>query len=166
MDMTGFSDPYVDIKFGNQAWKSNYVKQNLNPVWNELYNFDVESGTEVLECNVWDKDDFGKDDFLGKFSCNLENLRDQGQHDEWFDLEPDTAGKKWQGKVRLVLQFIHSKSKMLTGYINIWSEQLENEEMELKELKVVVKQMESPFGFIEGFTMEQKAKSRAEDRKD
>jgi Ras GTPase-activating protein 4 len=44
MDMTGFSDPYVSIKFGSQIWKSSYIKQNLNPVWNELYNFDVETG--------------------------------------------------------------------------------------------------------------------------
>jgi hypothetical protein len=42
---------------------------------------------------------------------------------------------------------------MLTGYINMWSEQIENEEGEIKELKAILKHMESPFGFIEGFTM-------------
>ena len=67
MDMTGKSDPYVVMNFGNQTFRSNYVKQDLNPVWNEVYNFDVESGNEVLEVNVYDKDDFGSDDFEGKF---------------------------------------------------------------------------------------------------
>lgn len=46
---------------------------------------------------------------------------------------------------------------MLTGYINLWTQQIENEEAELKDLKSVLKHMESPFGFIQGFTMEQKA---------
>ena len=67
MDMTGYSDPYVQIKCGNQTWKTNYIKQDLNPVWNEVYNFDVETGREELEVTVWDKDDFGSDDFEGKF---------------------------------------------------------------------------------------------------
>jgi hypothetical protein len=40
---------------------------------------------------------------------------------------------------------------MLTGYINMWSEQIENEDYELKELRVVLKHLESPFGFIKGF---------------
>lgn len=53
---------------------------------------------------------------------------------------------------------------MLTGYINMWTEQIENEEAEIKELKQVLKHMESPFGFIQGFQMQREVKSRAEDR--
>ena len=40
---------------------------------------------------------------------------------------------------------------MLTGYINMWSEQIKNEEQELKDMKEVLTHMESPFGFIQGF---------------
>jgi hypothetical protein len=40
---------------------------------------------------------------------------------------------------------------MLTGYINMWSEQIEADEQELKDLKAVLKHLESPFGFIQGF---------------
>ena len=58
-----------------------------------------------------------------------------------------------------------SKTKMLTGYINMWSEQIDNEEMEIKELKQVLKHMESPFGYIKGFQMGNEAQSRAEDKR-
>lgn len=61
------------------------------------------------------------------------------------------AGVKWQGKLRLIIQYVFSKTKMLTGYINMWSEQIGLDEQELRELKAVLKHMESPFGFIQGF---------------
>lgn len=48
----------------------------MNPVWNEVFAFDVETGKEILEVLVYDKDDFGRDDFEGKFEVNLENFRD------------------------------------------------------------------------------------------
>ena len=51
----------------------------------------------------------------------------------------------------MVIQYVFSKTKMLTGYINMWSEQIENEETEIKEMRTILKHMESPFGFIQGF---------------
>jgi hypothetical protein len=34
-------------------------------VWNEVFTFDVETGKEVMAVEVYDKDDFGTDDFEG-----------------------------------------------------------------------------------------------------
>jgi Ca2+-dependent lipid-binding protein len=87
MDLTGKSDPYVILKLGNlQTQKSNYINQDLNPVWNEVFSFDVDTGKEVLDVQCFDHDDFGSDDFLGRFALSLDNYRDQQPHDEWFDL--------------------------------------------------------------------------------
>lgn len=33
----GKSDPYVKIRVGGTTFKSRVIKENLNPVWNELY---------------------------------------------------------------------------------------------------------------------------------
>lgn len=38
------------------------------------------------------------------------------------------------------------------------------EEAELKDLRVVLKHMESPFGFIKGFTLEQNVKKNQEEK--
>ena len=165
MDISGKSDPYVILRFGkHQQQQSNYVKQELNPVWNEVFTFDVETGKELLEMLVYDKDDFGKDDFEGKCEVPMDGFKDQQPHDIWLDLQPEKPGMKWQGKMRMVVQYVFSKTKMLTGYVNLWQEQLENEEAELKDLKQVLKHMESPFGYIKGFQLQQEAKSRAEER--
>lgn len=33
----GKSDPYAKISVGEFTFKSNVIKENLNPVWNEMY---------------------------------------------------------------------------------------------------------------------------------
>ncbi len=33
----GKSDPYVKIQVGGETFKSQVIKENLNPVWNEMY---------------------------------------------------------------------------------------------------------------------------------
>ena len=76
MDISGKSDPYCMLNFGTQSQKTNFIKQDLNPVWNEIFALDVESGKEVMKVEVFDKDDFGRDDFLGSFSFNLDKYRD------------------------------------------------------------------------------------------
>ncbi len=35
--MKGKSDPYVKIRVGGLSFKSQVIKENLNPIWNELY---------------------------------------------------------------------------------------------------------------------------------
>jgi Ca2+-dependent lipid-binding protein len=77
MDFTGKADPYVILQIGREKHQTNYVKQELNPVWNEIFTFDIETGKELLEVTVYDKDDFGSDDFQGKFTLALDQYRDQ-----------------------------------------------------------------------------------------
>lgn len=160
-------DPYCVLKFAEQQQRSNLLRQELNPVWNEVFTFDVETGREIMELEVWAKSGgFGGDNFEGKLEFDLQEYMDQGPHDQWFELQPQPGTQKnWSGRIRLTIQYVFSKTKMLTGYINMWSEQIDNEEMEIKELKQVLKHMESPFGYIKGFQMGNDAQSRAEDKR-
>ena len=94
----------------------------MNPVWNEVFTFDVESGREILKCEVFDRDAYGTDDFEGEFSIGLDELSAQMQHDMWFDLEGNNPSINWKGKVRVVLHYVFSKVKLLTGQINMYNE--------------------------------------------
>uniref|UniRef100_A0A3B4TPR8 Extended synaptotagmin-1-like n=1 Tax=Seriola dumerili TaxID=41447 RepID=A0A3B4TPR8_SERDU len=60
----GKSDPYAKINVGEFAFKSNVIKENLNPVWNEMYEVVLrpQSGQE-MQVELYDKD-MDKDDFL------------------------------------------------------------------------------------------------------
>lgn len=54
-----------------------------------------------------------------------------------------------------MVQFVYSKSRVLTNFITIWTEKIEAEEAEIRDFQVALKHMESPFGFIQGFSVEQ-----------
>jgi Ca2+-dependent lipid-binding protein len=117
----------------------------LNPIWNEVATFDVETGHEVVEVEVFDRDDFGKDDFEGGFTIRLDNsklgLQDQEQHDHWFQLNPPADARqniKWTGKVRFTLHYMYSRTILLTGFVNKWSLQIDNEMKEYNDLKKVL----------------------------
>ena len=90
MDITGKSDPYVVMQLGKETFKTKYIKQELNPVWNEIFSFDVTTGREILDIKVFDFDEFGSDDFCGKFALDLNDFRDQLPHDNWYTLMPQT----------------------------------------------------------------------------
>uniref|UniRef100_A0A8C9TM65 Extended synaptotagmin 1 n=1 Tax=Scleropages formosus TaxID=113540 RepID=A0A8C9TM65_SCLFO len=62
----GKSDPYVKIQTGAVTFQSHVIKENLNPIWNELYEvvLNHQPGQEV-QFELYDKD-MDSDDFLGR----------------------------------------------------------------------------------------------------
>uniref|UniRef100_A0A672MX01 Extended synaptotagmin-1-like n=1 Tax=Sinocyclocheilus grahami TaxID=75366 RepID=A0A672MX01_SINGR len=62
----GKSDPYVKIQIGGETFKSQVIKENLNPTWNEMY----ELPGQELTLEVFDKDMDMKDDFMGSSYLN------------------------------------------------------------------------------------------------
>ncbi|KAI8821406.1 phosphatidylserine decarboxylase-domain-containing protein [Fimicolochytrium jonesii] len=81
-DRRGTSDPFVVLKLGGQTCKTKVVSKNLNPTWNEEFDFVL---TPVLfdaslDLTLWDKDLIGKD-FLGQISIKVADiLRLVGHH--------------------------------------------------------------------------------------
>ena len=76
---TGFSDPYCVLRCGSSQQKTKTINKNLNPTWNETFTIQVfNPQTERLEVEVFDHDQVGGDDSLGKGSVILSDLF-QGQ---------------------------------------------------------------------------------------
>ena len=46
----GKSDPYVKIKVAGITYRSHTIKENLNPIWNELYEVPRPPATCMLTC--------------------------------------------------------------------------------------------------------------------
>uniref|UniRef100_A0AAY4ERY4 Extended synaptotagmin-like protein 1b n=1 Tax=Denticeps clupeoides TaxID=299321 RepID=A0AAY4ERY4_9TELE len=71
----GKSDPYVKISVGGKTFKSHTIKENLNPVWNELYEMVLTQvpGQDV-NLEVFDKD-MDKDDFMGRWGFDVKSGR-------------------------------------------------------------------------------------------
>ncbi|XP_057302904.1 multiple C2 and transmembrane domain-containing protein 1-like isoform X1 [Hydractinia symbiolongicarpus] len=93
MDSTGFSDPYVRFKLGNDKYKSKVCKQTLSPAWHEQFDMKMFTGNgpmPTLEVTVWDKDS-GKDEFMGRTSVDLSDLEAEKSHYLELGLEDQPA---------------------------------------------------------------------------
>ncbi|RXM33977.1 Extended synaptotagmin-3 [Acipenser ruthenus] len=89
----GKSDPYANLRVGTQSNRSKTIKENLNPKWNEVYEFVVhEAPGQDLELEMFDEDP-DKDDFLGSLVIELGEVMKDRVVDEWFPLSDIERGK-------------------------------------------------------------------------
>uniref|UniRef100_A0AAY4ERV1 Extended synaptotagmin-like protein 1b n=1 Tax=Denticeps clupeoides TaxID=299321 RepID=A0AAY4ERV1_9TELE len=102
----GKSDPYVKISVGGKTFKSHTIKENLNPVWNELYEMVLTQvpGQDV-NLEVFDKD-MDKDDFMGRVKISLSDLISAQHTDQWFPLSDVKSGR-----VHLILEWLPTLSE-------------------------------------------------------
>ncbi|KAM6925619.1 extended synaptotagmin-1 [Xenentodon cancila] len=104
----GKSDPYVKIRVAGITFRSHTIKENLNPVWNELYEVILTQlpGQEV-QFELFDKD-IDQDDFLGRFKLNLRDIIGAQFIDTWYTLNDVKSGR-----VHLVLEWLPRVSDLL-----------------------------------------------------
>ncbi|CAJ1085195.1 LOW QUALITY PROTEIN: extended synaptotagmin-1-like [Xyrichtys novacula] len=97
----GKSDPYVKIRVAGVTYRSHTIKENLNPVWNELYEVILTQlpGQEI-QFELFDKD-IDQDDFLGRFKLNLRDIISAQFIDTWYTLNDVKSGR-----VHLVLEWL------------------------------------------------------------
>jgi len=80
-DANGFSDPYVKLQLGKYKRKSKTCYKTLNPVWKEEYVLMLDSPeSSTLQIEVWDKDSYRKDDFIGKIEQDVWSLEREVTH--------------------------------------------------------------------------------------
>uniref|UniRef100_A0AAX7T3C1 Extended synaptotagmin-like protein 1b n=1 Tax=Astatotilapia calliptera TaxID=8154 RepID=A0AAX7T3C1_ASTCA len=100
----GKSDPYVKIK----SFKSNVIKENLNPVWNEMY--EVPQSGQEMQVELYDKD-MDKDDFLAVPAAALLFVHIDRAH----SLSLKKSGKEPKAGAELVLGETAYKTKVSTS---------------------------------------------------
>ncbi|XP_028992074.1 extended synaptotagmin-3 [Betta splendens] len=101
----GKSDPYAKVRVGDRTLKTKTIKQNLNPIWNEVYEYVVhEAPGQELDIELFDEDT-DKDDFLGRFNLDLGEVKKEKEIDKWYPLEGIE-----KGNIHLKLQWLSLKS--------------------------------------------------------
>ena len=99
MDPFGLTDATVKLyllpdRSSSTKKKTTVVKNSLNPVWNEefeykLVNLKELKTTRVLEVTVWDYDRRGSNDFIGGLRLGPAHV--SGKHKDWMDTSEEEA---------------------------------------------------------------------------
>lgn len=89
VQVIGKPDPYVKVKTGDKKkktqcnYKTRVVENNLNPVWNELFKFQIGDidATQIL-FELWN-DNVLVDDLLGTYALSINGLKRGVVEDMW-----------------------------------------------------------------------------------
>ncbi|XP_011020212.1 PREDICTED: synaptotagmin-5-like [Populus euphratica] len=95
VDLMGKADPFVTLtmKKSEMRNKTRVVNNNLNPVWNQTFDFVVEDGLhDMLIVEVWDHDTFGKD-YMGRCILTLTRVLLEGEYKDCFQLDEAKSGR-------------------------------------------------------------------------
>mmetsp|Transcript_52151 Transcript_52151/g.124255 ORF Transcript_52151/g.124255 Transcript_52151/m.124255 type:complete len:641 (+) Transcript_52151:107-2029(+) len=72
------SDPYVSLKMKSRPdrrpVRTKTIKDNLNPVWDETFLFQIDREDDTLICEVFDEDTYTADDPLGAMHIPIEPI--------------------------------------------------------------------------------------------
>ena len=70
LNVTGGSDPYVEVQYAGKARKTECKVGVCNPRWNARFEFPVQSASDVLNLEMKDAESTGYDRFMGRCSIN------------------------------------------------------------------------------------------------
>ncbi|XP_069662446.1 extended synaptotagmin-1 [Haliaeetus albicilla] len=97
----GKSDPYAVLRVGTQVVTSRVIDDNLNPTWDEVYEFIVhEVPGQEMEVELFDKDP-DQDDLLGRMKLDFGEVLKARVLDKWFPLQ-----EGGQGRLHLRLEWL------------------------------------------------------------
>jgi len=92
---TGKSDPYATITVGAKTVETKRINNTVNPKWNHVAEFPIEVVKgQQLTLEVFDHDDPGDDEFLGRATVQTSVVAARGKIDGmWVELEDVKSGR-------------------------------------------------------------------------
>jgi len=123
------SDPYCKLEVGGVSHKTKHVNSNLNPDWNETFEFDIKPGMDVIALSIWDKNTIKKDAFMGYSFVTFDDCkRDQDTEKQGLML----GGCSGHISVIVTPDFETSATKIEKMYIQIKSSSNDEAKEKLK----------------------------------
>jgi len=156
MDISGSSDPYCIISMDNLEKKTKTIKCNLNPVFDEHFEFPIKHlETAELQIQLFDEDRIGKHEFMGAVTVKIFLLDKHAKVQNWYKLEPLKNKHKIKGELHLGL--------MLTTEVTRESSPIEDRGKVLDKIKQISGAMHNKITLVEAdLLIERKTKEQVE----
>ncbi|XP_048584840.1 myoferlin isoform X2 [Nematostella vectensis] len=124
VETVGKSDPYVVVGFLGSKKKTEVIKDELNPVWNEKFEWDLQkralSPDESLHIQVKDWERLGRNRLLGQATVPLKELVKGSSNTMQAEVNlTDSNGRQTAAKVSLRLEYVPAIQKEGDGEITI-----------------------------------------------
>ncbi|KAI5062393.1 hypothetical protein GOP47_0022932 [Adiantum capillus-veneris] len=122
-DIIGKSDPFTVLYIRpvpSRMKRSKTINNDLRPIWNETFKFEVEDlPTQSLFIKVLDDDGVQEAELLGCARFELKNLKPGQLKDLWIPLSRDfqfcpKSSNKYRGEIHLELCYVRSTKDLLT----------------------------------------------------
>ena len=96
------TDPFVSCEIGDEwLFKTFYINNTLNPVWEETYSIPVCHEAKTIVINVRDKENIG-DAHVATLSIPCDEVKEGKECNGWFNLDNNgNAG----GRIKMSIQF-------------------------------------------------------------
>uniref|UniRef100_A0A453D8T0 Extended synaptotagmin-3 n=1 Tax=Aegilops tauschii subsp. strangulata TaxID=200361 RepID=A0A453D8T0_AEGTS len=111
-DLIGKSDPFATLyirPLPDQTKRSKTINNDLNPIWNEHFEFIVEDAdTQSVTVKIYDDDGIQESDLIGCAQVSLRDLQPGKVKDVWLKLVKDLEiqrDRKDRGQVHLELVY-------------------------------------------------------------
>lgn len=112
-DIIGRMSPYCTFIVGDSSYKGQICKHGgKHPHWEDSVTVPISNQSQVI-VELMDKDRFNRDDNIGSFSLNLNELKKSGQTSKWYPL---TYKNKPAGEILLETSFSGDWGLGKSGY--------------------------------------------------
>jgi len=113
MDLTGKSDPYVELLVLDRSAKTSVVKKSLEPVWNERVEVVLDVKPKEFELRVFDWDKISKNDFIGSIRVAITEemwSEDREASAKWLPITDENGKRTGEIQVQVNLKEIKTGS--------------------------------------------------------
>ena len=133
----------VDVEIEGYKQRTQAISTSGDPVWNEVMSFDISKGEGVIDLKVVDRD--SPEPPIGSCKIPLDFLSEDNDVDQMKKerLCPLDNGKS---QVRVAIQWIYSKVKLLKDIQSELQEQIDADKNYLMEASENLESMKQPFG--------------------
>lgn len=98
------SDPFCKLKYEGKIQKTNVVRENLNPEWNESFDFEYIPGAS-MNIEVFDWDFLGSNDFMGTVVINMSTVT-HSYTQSWHTLQDDKGNSVPFARINVGVQMM------------------------------------------------------------